>query len=88
MPLSLYITNNLGPLLLQLQTQTKQWRDLPLDLRRGAATPTKGLWLKLVNEALLLYKLTFDIRKRRKAKFHKIWGRWLASPLTLSPILP
>lgn len=54
---------------------------------KGSETPTRNMWLKLVNDSLPLYKLTFDICKRTKA-FHKIWGRWLVSPLILSPVLP
>lgn len=51
---------------------------------KGTQTPLKSLWLKLINDFIPLYKLTFELRKRNKT-FHKIWGRWIASPLTLTP---
>lgn len=50
---------------------------------KGIQTPLKSLWLKLINDVIPLYRLTFELRKRSKT-FHKIWGRWLASPLTLT----
>lgn len=46
LPLSSYIENNLFPLLTQVQLQTKQWMDLPLDLMRRANT------LKMIPKAI------------------------------------
>lgn len=66
MPLSLYITNNLGPLLLQLQTHTKQWRDLPLDLMGRANV------LKMIYLPKLLYVLAISPCKIPKTIFKSI----------------
>lgn len=35
-------------------------------------------WLKLVNNALPMYKLTYQARGSNK-KFNKIWGKWIAN---------
>lgn len=66
LPLSLYITNNLCPLLLQLQTQTKQWKDLPLDLMWRANI------LKMIYLPKLLYVMANSPCKIPKSIFKSI----------------
>lgn len=63
LPLSLYVTNNLCPLLLQLQTQTKQWKDLPLDLMGRANI------LKMIYLPKLLYVMVNSPYKNPKSIF-------------------
>lgn len=43
---------------------------------REQSPPSLGDWLRLIDKALPMYKLTYQARGSNK-KFNKIWGKWI-----------
>lgn len=53
---------------------------------KSQSPPTIAFWLNMVNQAIPLYKLTYEARGCPK-KFHKIWGLWTNSENTITPAI-
>lgn len=52
---------------------------------KSHSTPTIKFWLTLINQAIPLYKLTFEARGCPK-KFFKMWNSWVNSESTVTPV--
>lgn len=47
---------------------------------KGMSLLVLSIWIKLINDTLSLYRLTFERRNGPKL-YDKLWGKWISSPL-------